>query len=183
MGNEVLWPLLCVSLGLILIVVEVFVPSGGLIGLLAAGLILYGVGLAFWHSTALGIRFLVGVGLALPLVMALSVYLWPRTPLARRVALRPPEAEEIRDAITDHRLNHLVGQFGRAVTPLRPAGLAAFEGRRIDSQAEEGMIPTGTLIQAVRVQGRRLIVRVAPDHLLRPFEDLDQEPNASPRLG
>lgn len=159
MGNEVLWPLVCVALGLLLVVLEAFVPSGGLIGLLAGGLIVYGVALAFWQSTELGWKFLVGVGLALPCAVGLGLFFWPRSPMAKYFALAPPETEEIVEQRGD--LDHLVGQFGRALTPLRPAGVVSFEGRRHDGQAQDGMIDSGTLVEAIAVRGRRLIVRVA----------------------
>ena len=35
--NALMWPILFLAVGLILLVAEVFIPSGGLIGLLALG--------------------------------------------------------------------------------------------------------------------------------------------------
>jgi membrane-bound serine protease (ClpP class) len=60
-------------------------------------------------------------------------------------------------------LDHLVGQLGRALTPLRPSGLVDFDGRRLDGLSEEGFIPSGSLVRAVRIRGGQLVVRVAPD--------------------
>lgn len=182
MTSEVMWPLLCVALGLALILVEAFVPSGGLIGLLALGLIGYGVILAFQKSTTLGFGFLLGVAVALPSVTFLALSLWPYTPIARRAALRPPEPDDLRDD-SDPRLDHLLGQFGRALTPLRPSGLVGFEGRRLDGQAEEGMIAPGTLVEAIRVRGHRLIVRVAREAQFEPFDgDSDGPESGGPLL-
>jgi membrane-bound ClpP family serine protease len=159
MSNEVIWPLVCVVLGLLLVLLEAFIPSGGLIGLLAAGLIIYGLVLAFWQSSALGLRFLLGLGVALPCVLSIALYFWPRSPMAKYFALAPPATDEIHDERND--LAHLVGQFGRSLTPLRPAGVVNFEGRRLDGQALDGLIAAGTLVEAVEVRGRRLIVKAA----------------------
>jgi membrane-bound serine protease (ClpP class) len=63
----------------------------------------------------------------------------------------------------------LIGQFGRAVTPLRPSGLVDFDGRRLDGLSEEGLIPAGTLVRAVRVRGGELVVRTATDPSLDDF--------------
>jgi hypothetical protein len=41
-----------------------------------------------------------------------------------------------------------------------------FDGRRLDGLSEEGLIPSGALVRAVRVRGGQLIVRMAPDPTL-----------------
>ncbi|WP_406696851.1 NfeD family protein [Singulisphaera sp. Ch08] len=160
------WPLLLLAFGLILLIAEVFIPSGGLIGLLALCCIALSLWRAFEQSTELGLIFLLADFLLMPLVVALGVYLWPRTPLGKRVLLKPPDPEDIEASHSSQRLDHLVGQLGRALTPLRPSGMVDFDGRRLDGLAEEGLIPPGSLIQAVRVRGGQLIVRTAHDPTL-----------------
>jgi len=160
------WPLLLLVFGFLLLILEVFIPSGGLIGLLALSCLGLSLWKAFSQSTALGLNFLLADFLLMPLAMMLAVYLWPKTPLARRVFLKPPAPEDIELSHSVQRLDHLVGQLGRALTPLRPSGLVDFDGRRLDAISEEGLIPSGALIRAVRVRGGRLIVRTAPDPTL-----------------
>jgi membrane-bound ClpP family serine protease len=157
------WPLLILALGLILLIAEVFVPSGGLIGLLAVCCVCVSLWQAFHQSYDLGIKFLLADLLLAPLALTVAVYIWPKTPLARRVFLKPPEPEEIEVSHSGHRLDHLVGQFGRALTPLRPSGMVDFDGRRLDGLSEEGLIPSGALVQAVRIKSGQIIVRAAPD--------------------
>ncbi len=157
------WPLLLLALGLFLLIAETFIPSGGLIGLLAVSCLVASLWRAFEQSTDLGLKFLIADFLLLPLAVALAVHLWPKMPLAKRVFLMPPEPEEIEESHPSRRLDHLVGRVGRALTPLRPSGLVDFDGRRLDGLSEEGLIPSGALIRAVRVRGNQLIVRTAPD--------------------
>ncbi len=157
------WPLLLLAFGLLLLIAEVFIPSGGLIGLLAVCCLILSLWQAFSQSTALGVRFLAADFLLMPVVLALAVYLWPKTPLAKRAFLRPPAPEEIDVAHSSQRLDHLIGQFGRALTPLRPSGLVDFDGRRLDALSEDGLIPSGALVRAVRVRGGQLIVRTATE--------------------
>jgi membrane-bound ClpP family serine protease len=159
------WPLLILALGLILLIAEVFVPSGGLIGLLAVCCVAISLWQAFHQSYDLGIKFLLADFLLAPLALTLAVYVWPKTPFARRVFLKPPEPEEIEVSHSGQRLDHLVGEFGRALTPLRPSGMVDFDGRRLDGLSEEGLIPAGSLVQAVRVRSGQIIVRAAPDPL------------------
>ena len=155
------WPLLLLAFGLILLIAEVFIPSGGLIGLLALGCVALSLWQAFSQSRELGLTFLVADFLLTPLAMALALYLWPKTPLAKRIFLKPPEPEEIAVSHSGQRLDHLVGQFGRALTPLRPSGLVDFDGRRLDGLSEDGLIPPGALVQAVRVRSGQVVVRTA----------------------
>jgi membrane-bound ClpP family serine protease len=160
------WPILLLALGLILLISEVFVPSGGLIGLLALCCLGLSLWKAFEQSTSLGLKFVVADGVLLPVAAAVAIHLWPKTPLARRAFLRPPLPEEIDVSHSSQRLDHLVGQLGRALTPLRPSGLVDFDGRRLDGLSEEGLIASGTLVRAVRVRGGQLVVRAAADHNL-----------------
>lgn len=163
MGTELVWPSLCLAIGLILLIAEVFIPSGGLIGLLALGFLIVSLWLAFAHSTALGLKFLVALGILVPIALATAVHLWPRTPIGRHMMLKPPEPEDLEPEAGGVVLAHLVGQFGRALTPLRPTGLVDFEGRRLEGLSEEGLVPVGALVRAVQVRGGRIIVRPVHD--------------------
>ena len=164
MSSDLVWPLICLIVGLSLLIAEIFVPSGGLIGLLAAGLLIVSLGLAFANSMARGLTFLGALLLLLPATLALAIYLWPRTPMARHVFLKPPDAEEFAPDPTGPRLDHLIGQFGRALTPLRPSGRVDFEGRKLDALAEGGaMIAANTLVKAVGFRGIQIVVRQALD--------------------
>jgi membrane-bound serine protease (ClpP class) len=170
-------PLLLLAIGLFLLVAEVFVPSGGLIGFLAVCCLGMSLWRAFQVSFDLGVKFLLADCVLLPLAIGLAIHLWPRMPLAKRVFLSRPLPEEIDISHSSQRLDHLVGQLGRALTPLRPSGLVDFDGRRLDGLSEEGLIPAGALILAVRVRSGQLVVRPAPDPQLK---ELMSEPDRSP---
>jgi membrane-bound ClpP family serine protease len=171
------WPLLLLALGLLLLIAELFIPSGGLIGFLALCCLVLSLGRAFLVSVDLGLKFLLADCLLLPIAMVVAVHLWPRTPLARRVFLARPAPEEIERSHSSQGLDHLIGQLGRALTPLRPSGLVDFDGRRLDGLAEEGLIPAGALILAVRIRSGQLVVRLAPDP---PLEELLSRPDRPP---
>ena len=163
-----IWPLLLLAVGLILLVTEAFIPSGGLIGLLALGCLGVSLYQAFTvpESPYLGWKFLAAELFLIPAALMLAVQLWPRTPLARRMFLAPPTPEEVQAAPPRHRLDHLIGEYGRALTPMRPSGLVDFDGHRLDGLAEDELIPAGTLIRAVRIHSGVLVVRKADDQAL-----------------
>ena len=157
---HLLWPTIFLTLGFLTLVAEVFIPSGGLIGLAA----LTFLGLSLWHafsySMSLGLTFMLAMAIILPFVASFMVYMWPRTPLGRRMILAPPDEGELdpdssEEAARLTRLDRLVGEFGKTLTPLRPSGAVEFNNRRLDALAEEGLVPTGKLVRRSRPGFRR----------------------------
>jgi membrane-bound ClpP family serine protease len=145
---------------LVLVVVEAFIPSGGVIGLLAIGFLVVSLYLAF-TTTSLGWLFVLITCVMIPVSFALWAYLWPRTPVAKYLFLKPPDPDEVSPSGGAHSLDHMIGQFGRSLTPMRPTGMVDFDGRRHEGMAEEGLIPANTMVRVVRTQGSRLVVRAA----------------------
>ena len=50
------------------------------------------------------------------------------------------------------------GRAGRAPSPLRPAGIAVIEGKRVDVVSEGEHIDAGQFIEVTRVDGNRVVV-------------------------
>jgi membrane-bound ClpP family serine protease len=157
------WPMLLLALGLALLAAEVFLPTGGVLGVIALG----GVGLSLWlafrSSNGAGLLILAADFVLTPLTLGLSVYLWPRSPLGGLTLLTAPRPDEIAVSHRGRRLDHLVGRTGTAVTPLRPSGVVVFDGQKLEGLSEYGLIPTGTTVEAVRIRSGRVVVRSAPD--------------------
>ena len=89
------WPFVFLAIGLLLLMLEVFIPSGGLIGLCSVACLVLCLWYAFAYSPGLGLTFMLIDLVALPLTAVLAFSLWSRTPLGRRFFLRPPAPEEI----------------------------------------------------------------------------------------
>lgn len=181
MGGDLMWPLVCLACGLLLVVAEAFIPSGGLLGVLSAGLLLLSLWLAFQRGMMTGLSFLVALAVFVPMALALALSVWPHTPIGRRMLLAPPDEDDLEIAPAQvaggTRLEHLIGQYGRTLTPLRPSGVVDIQGRRIDAMSEEGLIASGTLIRAIQLRAGQLVVRVASTD--PAFQDLvDDRPGA-----
>jgi membrane-bound ClpP family serine protease len=156
---EFVAPFLLLLLALALLVAEDLLPTGGALGLLAAGclgLLLY---LGFSVSTATGFGYLALEMVLVPAGFAAWSQVLARTKLGRVAYLRPPEAHEVDASLEGPDLVRLVGLHGRALTTLRPSGMVDFDGRRLDGVDEEGLIPPGSSITAVGVSSGRLVVR------------------------
>jgi len=53
----------------------------------------------------------------------------------------------------------LMGKVGSALTPLRPAGLADFDGERVDVVAQGDFVEKGQKVQIIEADGTRVVVR------------------------
>ena len=170
MSNSLIWASLILVLGLLLLIAELFIPSGGVLGILAAAALIGSILFAFSAPPPAGMIFLIVVVIALPTVIGIGLQLWPKTPLGRRMLLDGPTPEEIYPLDQrDYELSRLVGRVGRTITQLRPAGMTDFDGRRVDTIAEGMIIEAGTLVRVVDFKGHRVIVRKVEDDEPQPF--------------
>ncbi len=143
----------------VLIIAEVFVPSGGLLGAGALACLVGGIATFFHYSATAG---WIGIVVALVMVPSLLIAAYrvlPRTRFGRHVILAPPVRER-GDAISDTaELVKLLGQAGQVLTPLRPVGTCTFAGRRVECVAESGYIQKGKTVTVIHVEGTQLTVR------------------------
>jgi membrane-bound serine protease (ClpP class) len=160
---------LLVGLGLILVGVEIFLIPGfgiaGILGILALmgglGMSLIGAG-ATWDTllSALG-RVSVSILLAI-LATLILLRFFPHLPYGRRLILETNlQAQEGYESspVADHRW---LGKQGKAISDLHPSGIARFDGERVDVISDGTFIQAGQPLEVVRVDGNRVVVRLAP---------------------
>ncbi|UCF15717.1 MAG: hypothetical protein JSW59_20165 [Phycisphaerales bacterium] len=144
----------------ILIVAEVFVPSGGLISIFALGCLIGGIAIFFHYSVIAG---WIGVGIAvvmIPVVLVIAYKMFPKTRFGKSVTLNPPEREQ-GDAVPDTaQIKELLGAVGVVLTPLRPVGMCDFSGRRVECVAESGYVDKGKKVKVINVESTQLTVRI-----------------------
>jgi membrane-bound ClpP family serine protease len=190
---SLLWAVVLLLLSIGLVVMEAFIPSWGMLGVLATLCALGGIGLAFYSSPVHGAIVLAASLIAFPVVIYAAVKWWPNTPVGRRVLLRAPTSEEVLPDTPQLRyLRQLVGKLGRAKTVMLPSGAVEIEGRTIDAVSEGMAIEKGQLVKVVEVRGNRVVVRAvdeaeagrASDQAdqdappLRPLDSFDMEDSA-----
>ena len=148
----------CVLLGMILIIVEVFLPGFGLPGI--GGIVLVGAGVVM-----VGMHFgsLTAVGTLLVIIAVLAVLIsWVLRQASRggkRSDLFLQERDELHTQQEDMKV--LVGKAGTTTSVLRPAGIGDFDGVRLNVVTEGGFIEKDMPIEIVRVDGSRIVVRPA----------------------
>lgn len=180
--DPLVWSSLLLLVGLTLVVCEVFIPSGGVLGLLAVSSLVASIALAFYHKgVEVGLLFLTVSVVLVPTALALAFRYWPQTPMGRRLLLDVRPGEEMLPDTPERRtLAQLVGKLGVAKTLMLPSGAVVIEGRTIDALSEGMPIEAGQRVRVVAVRGSRVIVRPAEedeqpqsdDVLSRPIESL-----------
>lgn len=150
-------PLLILMLvGVVLLVVEMYIPGFGLPGILGLGSLV--LSFILLKPTAEQGLVLLAI-LAAMLCVALSICLYTaskgrlnKSKLVLNDVAVPADAAENND------LNYFIGKAGVASTPLRPAGIGDFDGVRLNVVSEGEFIAAGRPIHVQSVAGNRIVV-------------------------
>jgi membrane-bound serine protease (ClpP class) len=144
------------ALGYILLFLEIFVP-GGVLGVLGGLAMVYACYLAFGLSPAWGTA---AVGLSV-IVALLAVRLLARSRIGRKLVLEDRGVGAWKAA--EEGLGTLVGREGRTLSTLRPAGLAEFDGRRLNVVADSEFLASGVVVRVCEVEGNRVVVEAVEE--------------------
>jgi membrane-bound ClpP family serine protease len=171
------WAALLLLLGLVLVTLEVFVPSGGMLGLLSIGSLTAGIVLAFYYRGAeVGFLFLAATAVSVPTALVLAFRYWPKTPMGRRLLLDVPRGDEVLpDSPQRRSLRQMVGKYGVAKSVMLPSGAVLVEGQLIDALSEGIPIEAGQRVKVIEVRGNRVVVRPA-DEAPRTSDDVLSQP-------
>ena len=180
--NELMWSAFLLVLGLALLVLEAFVPSGGVIGILCLLAFLGSLVVAFMGGWPIGALMLMVMMVIVPLVLALGLKWWPHSPIGRLVVLEPPAGDDevLPDNAAYRKLKTLLGRHGVAKTKMLPSGAVLIDGETFDAVSEGMGIEPGQAIRVTAVRTNRIVVRLddrppiagSPDVLSQPAEAL-----------
>ena len=160
MGWWLAFAVLLYVLFVVLLVAEVFVPSGGLISVCATLCLIAGTYIFFKHSTIAGVAGVIFGVIMIPSVLRYAYRAFPHTRFGKSVTLAPPERPQ-GDAVPDTpELAELLGAVGIVLTPLRPVGMCDFAGRRVECVAESGYADKNKKVEVINVESTQLTVRV-----------------------
>jgi membrane-bound serine protease (ClpP class) len=158
--------ILLVGSGFVLLMAEIFViPGFGIAGVLGIAALLSGLSLSLIGGGATWDFILKAVGrvifsLLLALVGSLVLLRFlPRLPFGKRLILETGLAAGEGYASPPETDRNWLGKGGIAVSPLRPSGIAAVEGERVDVVSDGDFIEAGAQIVVSRVDGNRIVVR------------------------
>ena len=156
-----LYAILLLLLGIVLVLLEAFIPSGGILGVFAAIALVFSLVFAFKEGDATGFAFLAIVVICVPAGVIFGLKIFPHTPIGRRVILKPT-VESVKErgkaGVSDENFSHLIGRIGKTVTPLRPSGIIEINNERYSAVAEGEIIDNNVEIVVVKVEGNSVVV-------------------------
>lgn len=170
-GNEsyLLWGFILGGVALGLLMLELIVPSGGLLGLLCGLAVIASIVAFFRYDTGIGLAATITYVVLTPIALVFIFKLWLHSPIGRRMVLGGDEsvstddearrrAEETRSR-RQEQLQQLIGAEGVTETALRPVGFVKIGGQRVDAMAESGVIEAGTPVLVTDVYDNQIKVR------------------------
>jgi membrane-bound serine protease (ClpP class) len=150
-----LFPVLQQLLGLVVIGVEIFVPSLGILAVTAAGILFYSLYLVFTTiSFTAGMVFLGVDILMIPFVLVLGFKALGASSLSlhKKLSSREGVSSQAPDLVS------WKGKKGEAITDLRPSGTVMIEGKRLDAVTDGEYVDAGTPVVVTLVSGNRIVV-------------------------
>jgi len=146
--------------GFLVLIAELFVPSHGILTVVAIGLLIAGIVETFrYGGQRAGAISVVACLIALPSFAAAAIKIWPKTWIGRKIAPANPVVTARDTTVPVEELSRYIGATGKALSTLRPVGICEFNGRRISCVAEFGMVETGAEVEGLRISGANLAVQ------------------------
>jgi len=147
--------------GVVAIILEVFVPSAGIIGIAGLGSIIASVVIAYQRlGNLIGSIYLAVVLVLVPVFIVLYFRFFPRSPVGRwLISQDRQEPEKGYSSFTPEKYVDLVGKEGTSLTILRPVGMVRIDGQKYSAVTGGEFIEKDKPIKVVKVEGSRIVVR------------------------
>ena len=154
--REFFIPVVLQLAGVLVIIAEIILPSGGLLSLVAVGLFGYSLFIVFHDiSTMAGTYFVLADLIIIPALLALGLKILARSPATLRETL----SSENGVVSQSPELESFMGRAGKSVTDLRPGGTAIIDDKRLDVVSRGEYIEKDSNLIVVEVTGNQIIVR------------------------
>lgn len=148
--------IICVLAGVILLIVEAFMPGFGVPGISGIILLLAGVAMTWYEygamvglGTTVAVLALVGVAISVSLKSASSGRLSKSDLILNDTETPPSENAD---------MQLLVGKEGVVKNTLRPVGTAEFDCGKLHVTSDGGYVSEGQKVRIVRVEGTQIFV-------------------------
>jgi len=148
-------PALLQVIGIMVIIAEIFIPSLGVLAVIALALLSYSLYIVFTSiSTTAGVIFTGLDIIIVPLIVVLGIKILAKSPLALKRKLSKQNGV----VSQKEKLETYINMKGTAVTDLRPAGMAQINSQRVDVVTDGEYIEADTPVIVTGVAGNRIVV-------------------------
>ena len=149
--------LIMMIVGYVLLIVEMYIPGFGLAGI-SGSLLMIG-GIALMEPTPLQALILVLISVVmLGIAFSVAMHSFSTGRLSRSKLVLNAALENPQDA-PEGDLRYFIGHTGQTHTALRPAGIAEFDGVKLNVVSDGGFVDAGRRVRVERVEGNRIVVR------------------------
>lgn len=156
MNDSLFLPIILQLAGVVVIIAEIIIPSGGILSIVAIGVFGYSLFIVFYEiSMTIGFSFVAADLILIPVLVIVGLKLLARSPATLRKTLSRKEGVSSQSS----ELESYVGTQGNAVTDLRPAGIAVINGKRVDVVTRGEYLDKDSAIIVTAVTGNQIIVR------------------------
>ncbi len=156
-----LYAVILLLLGIGLIILEVLIPSGGILSIFATAALIGSLVLGFMESKTTGFVFLAVIIVCLPIAICWAFKLLPKTAIGKKTILQPvveTPQERGKAGVSEQQFDKLKGKTGKTLTALRPGGIAEIDGQRYSVMAKGEMIDSNTEIVVMDIEGNSILV-------------------------
>ncbi|MDP6445538.1 MAG: NfeD family protein [Pirellulaceae bacterium] len=180
--EPIYWSIALLLIGLFLVILELFIPSGGILSIGAAVCLVGSIVTAFFAGPRAGVMMLTVNLIVTPLSLLLALKVWPHTPMGKSVMPDSPTEEDVK--VYDERAE-LVGRHGEVKTKMLPSGIVQIDGQSYDAVSESDPLEPNQIVEVVSVSGNRMVVRryegpiespIASDPNDNPLNRLESDP-------
>jgi len=154
--NILAFAVLMQFIGVIVVIAEIIIPSGGLLGAAAIGFFGYSLYLVFHDISAqTGMVFVAVDIVMIPCLFIVGIKMLAKSPATLNTMLSR------QDGVTSQspELEKYLHQQGRAVSDLRPGGVAMITGRKVDVVSRGEYIDKNSELLVIAVTGNQVIVK------------------------
>jgi membrane-bound ClpP family serine protease len=160
MDPLLLWGLALLGIALLIVGIDIFIPTAGVLAITSLVVAVAGVVLLFRYDTAWGIA---GAGLVIvggPALFALGLRIFPQTPIGRKLILGADADDDAdRAPPPPDPMLKLIGTEGITLTDLRPVGVIRVGTAKFDALSETTFVRPGQPVRITGVEGPTLKVR------------------------
>jgi len=165
MESYLFWGVCLLAAAVLLLVVEVFIPSMGMISLTALVLAIGGIVCLFQVSVTWGIVGVLGFALFGFGAFMFALRIMPHTPIGRRLLYgddadkHTGDEEVLPQGTVRGEYDGLLGKEGVAVTDMRPVGTIRVGEQKLTATSDISFLPTGTKVRVSAVEGNQIKAR------------------------
>lgn len=156
---KLLFNIFLTILGFGAIILEFFVPTAGLIGIIGGGCVITGIVFTYMnYGTMAGSIFLICCAIVGPVILILYFKIFPKSFMGKRLILHKSMKKDEGFVSGEMGIEELTGKSGITETKLRPIGRAEIDDKIYNVTTEGEFIEADKKIYVIKIEGNRIIV-------------------------